>query len=150
MKSLSVLHRPWIIHLSYLVLALIFLSASLGKILDIPAFTKALAAYQLLPDFLLNPLGHFLPWLEFMIGLSLLVRRWPAGATLLATLMMLLFIVIISITMLRGLTIDCGCFTLITEDSLGQTLIRDIVFLVPCLILLSWQLRPVTGKGVTP
>ncbi len=138
MKAPSLLFHPRLIHICRLFLALVFISASIGKILDIPEFIKAVTAYQLLPGFLLTPLGHFLPWLEFMVGLALLTDRWPAGATLLANLMLLLFIIIILISLARGLEIDCGCFAIIKNDSLLKTLVRDILFLIPGLILYSW------------
>jgi uncharacterized membrane protein YphA (DoxX/SURF4 family) len=147
MKGFTGLHHPWVIHLSRLFLALVFIAAAMGKILDVPSFTKALDAYRLLPEWLLAPLGYFLPWLEFMIGLALLIRRWPGGAALLATGMMVLFILVLAVTMLRGIDIDCGCFAIISEDSLGQTLVRDLVFLLPCLILLTSHFRPASQKG---
>lgn len=138
----SPIRQIWFLHLCRMLLAIIFLSAALGKILDIQSFIKTLDAYRLLPDFLLSPLGHFLPWLEFMVGLSLLIDRWPSGAVLMSGLLLLLFIGIVIITLLRGIEIDCGCFSFISEDNLSKTLIRDLIFLIPTLILFRWHRYP--------
>jgi len=133
------LNHPWLIRFCQIVLALIFISAAIGKILDTQAFIETVTAYQILPKFLITPFGHFIPWLEFTIGLTLLIDRWPAGAVFSANLMLMLFIVIVLISLLRGLEIDCGCFAIIKEDSLMKTLIRDFIFMVPALILLRWH-----------
>lgn len=141
MKHSAFLENPWLLHVCRIGLALIFLSAAIGKILDVPTFAKAVDAYRVLPAFLVGPLAHFLPWVEFLTGLCLLIDRWPAGAALLVNLMLAAFIVNVLIAMIRGLNIDCGCFTFIGHDSLARTLVRDLLFMVPALILLRRQLR---------
>jgi len=132
-------HTPGFIHACRILLALVFIGSALGKILDIPEFIKAVSAYRLLPAFLVPLFGHFLPWLEFLLGLCLLIDHWPRGAVLLTGLLLLLFIAVILITMARGLKIDCGCFTFLKEDTLQKALVRDIILLIPVLALFSRQ-----------
>lgn len=129
------LHHPGLILFCRLLLALVFIGSALGKILDIPGFIEAMSAYRLLPEPLTVPFGHFLPWLEFMTGLCLLIGHWQKGAVLLAGLMLSLFIIVILITLARGIEIECGCFSFLEEDSLQNALVRDLILLLPVLAL---------------
>jgi hypothetical protein len=71
------------------------------------------------------------------LGLALLIGfrrkiRYLAGAS---TLLLLFFIVILTITYLRGIEADCGCFSF--DDPISpNTIARDSLMLIPALYLL--------------
>jgi uncharacterized membrane protein YphA (DoxX/SURF4 family) len=95
-----------------LILAGVFGYAAVPKILDPAGFAKSIHNYQMLPDAMINPLAIYLPWLELLAAVALVVipslRR---GARLLIALMLVVFIVAIGSAMARGINIDCGCFS---------------------------------------
>lgn len=116
------------------LLAGIFLYAGLPKLLDPLLFANVIAAYGLLPQFLLLPAAIVLPLAEVLAAL-LLVQKRKAGLWLTAALMVI-FIGVLSYGIHLGLDIDCGCFS--PEDpehaafsGLRTALVRDLLLLVP-------------------
>jgi uncharacterized membrane protein YphA (DoxX/SURF4 family) len=97
-----------------LVLAAVFLFAAWPKLLDPAAFAKAIDNYRvtfpLIGKGYENLVAGFLPALEFVTAFGLLWNRTKRAATLLVMIMLVMFIILISQAVLRGLNIDCGCF----------------------------------------
>lgn len=102
--------------LRYLVLAVsiamaaVFVYAGIDKIRDPLSFADSIAAFAILPAMFINLLALGLPPFEIASGLMLLgpwTRR--VGALALAVLSVVFFTALAS-ALLRGLTLDCGCF----------------------------------------
>jgi uncharacterized membrane protein YphA (DoxX/SURF4 family) len=109
---------PQMALLCRLLLAAVFLAAAWPKITDLPGFAASIKHYDMVPTFLLPAFATVLAGLEVVVGLSLLLGVWRQGSTLLAALMLVMFIVAIGTAWVRGLSIECGCFT--TELSLEK------------------------------
>jgi len=93
------------------LIALIFLSAAVGKMRNWQIFRGVVANYRLLPPVLVGPVTYVLPPAEAAIGAALptgLLTPWlPAAAAGLLGV----FAVAMGINLLRGRRyIDCGCF----------------------------------------
>lgn len=125
-------------HACRLLLGGILIYASIEKILAPGLFAKAVYAYQILPDVLINLTALVLPWLELALGILLVAGIWLPGAAFLSSLLLLTFSGILIFNMARGLNISCGCFS--TEPSTDPiswwTVMRDTSFLVPAFYLL--------------
>ena len=93
-----------------LTLAIIFFYAGIEKIINSGAFAVAIYNYQLLPDCAINLSAIFLPWLEVLIAISLVSGIFKRGAALLSSLLFLTFATALTINLVRGLDISCGCF----------------------------------------
>lgn len=119
-------------HFTRLVMAGVFIYASIDKIIHPDLFAQAVYNYQVLPGYLVNLTALILPWLELTLGTCLLINWWMAGASALAAMLMALFLGMIIYNLARGLDISCGCFsTAPGEDPITVlTLARDILFLV--------------------
>jgi uncharacterized membrane protein YphA (DoxX/SURF4 family) len=119
-------------HLTRLVMAGVFIYASIEKIIHPNLFAQAVYNYQVLPEYLVNLTALILPWLELILGACLLINRWMAGSSALAALLMALFVGMILFNLARGLDISCGCFSTDPDDDpiTVLTLARDILFLV--------------------
>ncbi len=119
-------------HVTRLVMAGVFIYASIDKIIHPDLFAQAVYNYQVLPGYLVNLTALILPWLELILGTCLLINRWMAGASALAAVLMALFVGMILFNLARGLDISCGCFsTAPDEDPItAMTLARDILFLI--------------------
>jgi uncharacterized membrane protein YphA (DoxX/SURF4 family) len=95
--------------------------------------------FRLFPDILLSFLAIFVPWLEFFLGLSLLLGIAYRTASFLLAVLNLLFALAILSVVARGIEIDCGCFGLLTDllgipDKADMTaVVRDLVFAAMCL-----------------
>lgn len=101
----------WLLRLG---LAAVFLYAAVPKLLDPVAFAKAIDNYRI--AFPLIGKGYvylaagFLPALEFITALGLVWNRTKRGAALLAIILLVMFVILITQAVARGLNIDCGCF----------------------------------------
>lgn len=114
-----------------IILGFIFLYASWDKVLEPAEFARAIANYQILPAGLAAPAAIFLPWLELICGICLVINRWTGGSALIITLLVAVFTAAIGYNIYRGMDIACGCFTL-TQDTPGNMwiyLLRDTLFL---------------------
>lgn len=121
------------------VLGVVFIYASIHKILDPAAFAEAVYNYQILPDGLVNLTALVIPWLELFLGVFLIIGFWMPGATVLSALLFMTFMAALAYNLARGLDISCGCFsTSPAAETIGvRTVLRDGIFLVVSLYLLG-------------
>ena len=100
-KSLFVL-------IARLVLAGVFVMAALPKIDD--PVTFAVAAFRVIDLDLSAWVALFLPWLELVLGLGILIPSIRRSSAVLIGLLLFSFIALHASAWLRGLDISCGCF----------------------------------------
>ena len=100
--------------------------------MDPIGFSVIVQNYQILPDFLVGPTAVILPWLELFCGISLISGVMVSGGILLIDMMLLIFIVSFITNVIRGIDVNCGCFS--TEIKMTGNmfvyLIRDLAMLV--------------------
>jgi uncharacterized membrane protein YphA (DoxX/SURF4 family) len=108
-----------------LTLAIIFFYAGIEKIFNPDDFAVAIYNYRLLPDYVINFLAVFLPCLEVIIAISLISATNTRGAALLSALLFLTFATALTINLMRGLDISCGCFGASSGNINWSYLVRD-------------------------
>jgi uncharacterized membrane protein YphA (DoxX/SURF4 family) len=147
--------RNWLLHpraswLVRVVLGLVFMAAALSKISDPPGFAKAIWAYQLFPTWSLHPIALVLPWLEWFCGLALCLGVWIRAAALWVGGLLLAFCLALSVNLVRGQVVDCGCFGASAPRTEAQrladmrwTLLRDAA-----LLLMAIQVVVVSANQV--
>ncbi len=119
-----------------LTLAIIFFYAGVEKIINPRDFAVAIYNYQLLPDCLINLSALFLPWLEILIAASLIIGINTRGAALLSSVLFLIFATALTINLIRGLDISCGCFGASSGNISWLYLTRDLsLFCLSILVL---------------
>jgi putative oxidoreductase len=130
-RVISWLASPYLSLLFRLVLGVLFFYAGFVKIADPLGFALALYNYHILPAWMINPLAICLPWVEVVIGASLLVGIMIPGGALVVTGMLAIFAVAIGISLIRGLDIACGCFSTsaAAEPISWLYVVRDILLL---------------------
>jgi uncharacterized membrane protein YphA (DoxX/SURF4 family) len=137
---------PWLRTAVRVGLGGIWIVAGALKVGDLAQSVEAVAAYRLLPAPLTHLVGWGLPFAEVVLGLLLmsgLFTRWSAVVS--GGLQLILMLGLVS-AWVRGLSIDCGCFSpggRVAPDATTyvQSLIRDFIFLLGAAWLV-WQ--PVT------
>ena len=85
-----------------LIMAGIFIYASIDKIAHPAAFAKDVYNYQILPDALINLTALVLPWLELLLGLCLLAGIWLPGAVLAVNGLLIVFLAALVFNLARG------------------------------------------------
>jgi hypothetical protein len=94
-----------------LLVAAVFLLASVPKILNPAAFASAVYQMNLLPTILVNPVAIYLPWIEFVAACALVILP-PArrGALALLGFLLAAFTLALMVNFVRGTAMSCGCF----------------------------------------
>lgn len=117
-----------------LVIGTVFLVSGLAKISDQVRFLLTLRAFRFFPDPLLPFAAIVLPWLEFFLGLFVLVGLFLGTSALMIAALNAVFAAALLSVVVRGFEIDCGCFGLVA-DLLGlpdqadlKAVARNLVF----------------------
>lgn len=104
-----------------LVLGLVFIYASLDKIFNPQAFADIVMNYQLLPGTLITPVAIYLPWIELICGMAIVLNIFSKGAVLIVSGLLTLFMAALLYNLIMGLDVACGCFS--TSSAPSNTLI---------------------------
>jgi uncharacterized membrane protein YphA (DoxX/SURF4 family) len=105
-----VLDKDWLTLFSRLLIGGVFIYASFYKIIEPAGFAKSIWYYHIMPGSTINLLALVLPWLELVCGVAVIVGWQYRGAAAWLNIMLIIFIVALASTIVRGLDIDCGCF----------------------------------------
>lgn len=121
-----------------IILGVVFVSASIPKILNPSDFAAILYGYSLFPLSLINILAIVFPFIEFVTGFFLIFGIYPKSALIIFNFLISFFIIIISYNLLRDHEFDCGCFAVGDPSHVtaaGQLLVRNFVLLIIGLCL---------------
>jgi putative oxidoreductase len=124
----------------------VFLVAGVLKVIDPARFAADIDHFRLLPYFAVAPLALYLPWLEIICGLAVLVGAWRRSALVLLFALTVVFIAAITSAWMRGLDIRCGCFGAASTAPLAFDLVFDLVLGG----VLFWLLRAESRSGSPP
>jgi len=138
--------KPWpiikrIVRSEYLAFALrllvgfIFIYAGMSKIPYPAEFAENVAAYQIVPHWLVNAVANVLPWVELICGLFLFIGLSTRAAAAVTGFLLLVFTTGLTINVVRGSPITCGCF-----DSVGSQIDWFEVLRDTTLFLLTLQI----------
>ena len=119
-RVLDALASIWPYRLVRIALGALFLYGGVVKLLDPRAFARIISAYDLVPEPLLPVVAIGLPALEALAGLALILDI--RGSLAVISGLFGLFLAA-SATILRDLTVDCGCFG--AEDLARQAGLRQ-------------------------
>ena len=93
-----------------LIVGAIFIYAGVIKAVDPLRFAIDIDNYKMLPWAIGVRLAFYLPWLELLCGLALILRFFYRGGLFILTGLTFIFVAASIIAKVRGLDITCGCF----------------------------------------
>ena len=102
---------PNVVTVFRIVLGVLFIAASYDKIIDPTAFATSILNYKIFSSIPALYIATFLPWMELLCGLGLVLGVFVRGSSVLVVVMLVLFTFGVASAMARGLDISCGCFT---------------------------------------
>ncbi|MDI6853141.1 MAG: MauE/DoxX family redox-associated membrane protein [Deltaproteobacteria bacterium] len=144
-------------------LGAVFFYAGLQKHLAPFQFAEAVMAYRLFPQSLVGLVAAVLPWVELTAGFFLvlgylleaagriaMVLGLSAGGLLVGGIkrrsclliiaaLALVFIIVMSVTMARGLEIDCGCGLFFQRQVGPVPILENILMLLLAAALYWWE-----------
>jgi uncharacterized membrane protein YphA (DoxX/SURF4 family) len=135
----SILKRKEILLLLRLVVGATFVYASIDKVVRPDQFAIAVRSYQILPVSLTNLFALVLSWAELTTGLLLILGLFSRQAAGAIFLMLIMFIAALSIVMIQGMVIDCGCFSADGHMPVNLWLVvRNIFMAAFCVVLMRF------------
>jgi putative oxidoreductase len=119
-----------------LIVGGVFIYAGAIKALDPVRFAHDIDNYKVLPWRFSLGLAFYLPWLEILCGVGMLLRFLYRGGLSILTLLILVFIGATIAAKARGLDITCGCFGHASQHwSFPQHLAVDLAILAALIAL---------------
>lgn len=154
MTPKEALASPWLSVRVAIALGLFFVVAALPKLVDPPSFAHMVYNYRLVPGALVNLMALAMPWLELLTGLALILGIWPRTSAGLVGALLLVFILAISVNLVRGNAIDCGCFDVLEANKtvderladMRLVVLRDLGMLLMVAQIL-WAAGPQAARG---
>ncbi|MDD4051921.1 MAG: DoxX family membrane protein [candidate division Zixibacteria bacterium] len=115
----------------------LFIYSALDKIVHPEQFARIVYNYHLVPSVLINLFALAFPMTEFIGGVCLIFGLFYTGTRNYFGLLMIVFIFAIGINVIRGVDLECGCFTVSSKaKSAGIGLIvRDLALFIPGILL---------------
>lgn len=100
----------WSGHAIRLMVGAAFIYAGASKVMSPLRFITDVSNYHLLTWPMTVGLALYLPWLEMISGLALLLRRLYRGAVTILLALTAIFIAVSISAKIRGINVICGCF----------------------------------------
>jgi putative oxidoreductase len=103
-------------------------------------FALSIDSYQLLPEWAVFALARTIPWLELVLGMTLIAGIWLRYLSIAAAGILAMFFTVMVVSYFRGAGIDCGCFG-VGEPLSARTLLRDGALLTAAIFLVAYTRR---------
>ncbi|MDR1192427.1 MAG: DoxX family membrane protein [Verrucomicrobiales bacterium] len=125
------------------VLGLVFVYAGVMKIMAPTDFVASLQTFRFIPVWLIKLAVMTFPMFELVTGILLCLRIWFKPALCAVNGMCLLFLAALTVALIRGEPVDCGCFGAgqISIAHVWLALGRDVLLLAAGLFLYIRALR---------
>jgi uncharacterized membrane protein YphA (DoxX/SURF4 family) len=123
-----------------IVLGVVFVLASADKVLEPDKFAVAVRGYQLIPIELSNLFAIVIAWGELIAAIMLIFGVFTRQAAAAIFLMLVMFTVAIAIMMVRGVVVDCGCFSNEGGSQTGlRLIIRNLFLMATALMIMRFE-----------
>jgi uncharacterized membrane protein YphA (DoxX/SURF4 family) len=120
----------------------LFIWAGVLKIADPIDFAANIQNYRITSHDLSFLVALILPWLEVLCGLFLIAGVLKRASSFLISLMLAGFIILVLVTVLRGIDVDCGCFGTFSRKADLMLILEDAL-----MLFMSFQLLAAASRN---
>ena len=113
-----------------------FFAAGLLKVGEPLAFAQDIKNFRIVSHEVSFMTALILPWIEILCGALLITGILRRPSALLASGLLIGFIILVGVTMARGIDTDCGCFGILSHRADWWLLFQDGALLVMSLSVL--------------
>jgi len=132
----KILSNKYLLFVTRVIIGFIFLYAGMEKVSDPSGFARAINNYKLLPFSLTNISALILSWTEVSAGILLVFGVRVKENAFIISALLGIFTVAITISLFRGLNIDCGCFGTMSGTKIGiLKLLENLLMLLLGILL---------------
>lgn len=122
-----------------LVVGGLFIYAGVLKVSDTLEFAQDIRNYRVVGQTLSFLAALALPWIEIVAGFCLIAGIMKRASALTISAMLAFFILLVVMTMVRGIDVDCGCFGALSRKADFRLIIEDGLMLAMALSVLFAQ-----------
>ena len=133
--------RTVVAHLCALGVALYFLYAAYPKIKEPRQFRIDIMNYRMLPERYSNLAALFLPWVEVVSAVALLIPKTRRAGAVMTGGLLVFFIAAVGYALSQGLDISCGCTGKDSARAGWFTIARNVVLLAGTVLSVIWMGR---------
>ena len=112
------------------IVGFVFVASGLAKMWDIYGFSKIVSGYGVLPEGLVVPVSIIIPFIEFVLGVMVLVNFHVRTASLGLLAMVVIFTGFSAMKYFSGGASDCECFGDIVERKISWSFFAQNLALV--------------------
>lgn len=120
------INNPKLQFLFRFILGGVFIWAGVVKIAAPLDFAQDIANYQIFPDSLSFFLALILPYVEVLCGILIVAGIIPRTSAFILSGLLVGFLLLIVITMIRGIDVECGCFGSLGRKVDHKLLLTDL------------------------
>lgn len=128
-RNREMIRNKFVLYAFRLIIGGLFIYAGVIKIADPLGFARDIQNYRILPPAACLFIALILPWFEALSGAFLIVGIFKRTSAWLLSFLLAGFIVLVIITMARGLDVDCGCFGSLSRKADGRIILEDALML---------------------
>jgi len=123
-----------IISILRILFGILFIFSASTKLVDISSFESSIKKFAIIPDYFAGIASYVIPIAELILGFCIILKIKIELTVQLMIYLLLFFTSVLTVALVEGSDISCGCFGALSENALDfTTIIRN-------LILISWGL----------
>ncbi len=130
----------WLNLLLSLFIGGMFVFAAWDKVLEPAGFAMSVRGYKIIPFAFSNLFALGVSWTELVAGIMLILGIFTRKAAGAIAILLAMFIVAITMVIVRGMTVDCGCFGSEGGSSTSWLLVvRNLALLAGCYLVMAYN-----------
>jgi peroxiredoxin/uncharacterized membrane protein YphA (DoxX/SURF4 family) len=131
-----------VISILRILFGILFIFSAATKFLDISAFESSIKKFALVPDYFAGSISYIVPSVEIILGIFLILKIKLEIILQLVIYLLVFFTSVISVSLVEGRDISCGCFGVLSSNNIElTTVIRNILLIVWGLVILFYTMK---------
>ena len=113
----------------------LFVYSAVPHLFNTMGLASSIYNYKLFPSSIIGLSAAFIPWISLLAGLALILGLKVKAASFIVSTLLVIFISLAIISVIRGLDIDCGCFSGLERRTNWLTILEDLGMLTGALFV---------------
>jgi peroxiredoxin/uncharacterized membrane protein YphA (DoxX/SURF4 family) len=128
---------------------LVFIFSGGLKMITFAGFSEAISNFGMIPERWVSFAAMFIPAIEFIIGMGILVGWKIASMSQLAVAMLVVFTAVIAFKLSEGAEISCACFGPLSSEKIsGATVWRNLILLCCGVLVFAFAAKASFWKNL--
>jgi putative oxidoreductase len=117
----------------------LFVYAAFSKVTDPAGFAMSVRGYKIVPFALSNLFALSVSWTEMLAGVMLIIGLWTRKAAGAIAILLGMFIAAITMVLVRGMVVDCGCFGEGGSSTSWLLIVRNLALLTAAVLVIRYN-----------